>query len=385
MKTAGGLPNQLRAIRTRLGLSQQELASAAEVARQTIGGIENGDYAPSALVALRLARALGCRVEELFWLPDAAASVEAVPAQAMPTDRPVRVTLAQIGERWIAHPLTGDTAFRTEMIPSDGAGQCGAGEKTFSVTLLDEAESLARTVVLAGCAPALSLWARSAERWYPGLRVHWSHANSTDALEWLERGEVHAAGIHFSGEGEADNARRIQRIFPDAAITLVHLGAWEEGLLTAAGNPKRIRGAADLLRPDVRLINREIGASSRLLLNSRLAQEQIAEASLPAYTAQIRSSHVEVARAIAGGAGDVGVGIASVAAAYNLHFIPLQSVRYDLAFRTETLASPPVQQLLGTLHHRWVRSQLAALGGYDTAQTGEIAPVVPAAARCISA
>ena len=377
MKSEGGLQNQLRAIRTRLGLSQQELANAADVARQTIGGIENGDYAPSAFVALRLARALGCRVEELFWLPDASAILEAVPAQSLPTDRPMRVTLAQIGEHWIAHPLMSDAAFRTEMVPADGTGRCGAGEKTFSVTLLDEAEALARTVVLAGCAPALSLWARSAERWYPGLRVHWSHANSTDALALLRRGEVHAAGIHFSGESGADNAGCIRQIFPGAAITLVHLGAWEEGLLTAADNPKRLRVVADLMRPNVRLINREVGASSRLLLDSRLAQEQIAVSSLPDYTARICTGHVEVARAIANGAGDVGVGIASVAAAYNLHFLPLQSVRYDLAFRTETLASPPVQQLLGTLHHRWVRSQLAALGGYDTAQTGDNTPVAP--------
>src|SRR5690554_6945123 len=44
------------------------------------------------------------------------------------------------------------------------------------------------TLVLAGCTPALSLWARAAERWQPSLRVHWTFANSEQALHALARG-----------------------------------------------------------------------------------------------------------------------------------------------------------------------------------------------------
>jgi DNA-binding XRE family transcriptional regulator len=60
------LHNNLKALRLRQGLSQQELAKCAGVTRQTIGGGESGLYTPSTLVALRLARALGCRVEDLL-------------------------------------------------------------------------------------------------------------------------------------------------------------------------------------------------------------------------------------------------------------------------------------------------------------------------------
>src|SRR5437879_3045534 len=70
VKQESGVCNNLRATRTRLGRSQQELATAAGVTRQTVGGIEAGLFSPSALVALRLAKALGCRLEELFWLEE---------------------------------------------------------------------------------------------------------------------------------------------------------------------------------------------------------------------------------------------------------------------------------------------------------------------------
>ena len=48
-----------------------------------------------------------------------------------------------------------------------------------------------------------------------------------------------------------------------------------------------------------------------------------------------------------------------------------REVRYDLAVLKEYLGHEPVRQLMATLDHRWVRSQLSVLGGYDTSRTGE--------------
>jgi len=62
------LLNRLRVARAERDLSQGELARAAGVSRQTIGSIETGQYCPSTLLAFRLARVLGVRVDELFWL-----------------------------------------------------------------------------------------------------------------------------------------------------------------------------------------------------------------------------------------------------------------------------------------------------------------------------
>jgi putative transcriptional regulator len=62
------LRNHLKQHRARLDLTQEELAERVGVRRQTILAVEKGHYAPSALLALLLARALGMSVDELFEL-----------------------------------------------------------------------------------------------------------------------------------------------------------------------------------------------------------------------------------------------------------------------------------------------------------------------------
>lgn len=60
------LENELRMRRAMANLTQEQVADAVGVTRQTIIAIEKGNYAPSVLLALRLASFLGCSVEDLF-------------------------------------------------------------------------------------------------------------------------------------------------------------------------------------------------------------------------------------------------------------------------------------------------------------------------------
>ncbi len=67
---AEGLANRLRDLRTERDLTQAALAERVGVSRKTINTVENGVFVPSALLALKLARALGCPVEAIFSLED---------------------------------------------------------------------------------------------------------------------------------------------------------------------------------------------------------------------------------------------------------------------------------------------------------------------------
>ena len=60
------MKNLLEALRKERGISQEELAGAMEVSRQTIGSLENGRYNPSILLAFRLARYFDRSIEEIF-------------------------------------------------------------------------------------------------------------------------------------------------------------------------------------------------------------------------------------------------------------------------------------------------------------------------------
>ncbi|MAJ29904.1 MAG: transcriptional regulator [Gammaproteobacteria bacterium] len=63
------LLNNLEELRRSAGLTQQELSDSAEVSRKSINAIENGIYVPSTVLALKIAKTLGCKVEDLFKLP----------------------------------------------------------------------------------------------------------------------------------------------------------------------------------------------------------------------------------------------------------------------------------------------------------------------------
>ena len=67
---ANGISNRLHDFRSERGLTQAALAEMVGVSRKTINTVENGVFVPSALLALRLARALGCPVEAIFSLDD---------------------------------------------------------------------------------------------------------------------------------------------------------------------------------------------------------------------------------------------------------------------------------------------------------------------------
>lgn len=355
MSDLPAIQNRLREVRTRLGKSQQELAQAAGVARQTISGIEAGTYSVSLTVALRIARTLGCRVEELFWLDTPSPTVEATFATG--SESAHWVQLARCNGRWIAHGLT----FQPELAPADGR-RTPEGR----VELFDEEEVLSHTLFIAGCSPALALWARSAERWDPGLRVRWVPANSEQALALLARGEVHAAGVHFPD----DNLPPVRAALGDT-VALVELGVWQEGLLVAPGNPKAIQGIRDLTRPGIRLLNREPGAGCRALLDQALQQHQLAPEQVVGYD-QLATSHLALAQAIQQDRADVGISVAAVATALGLTFLPLKAVRYELVLPQALLKTPMVERLLETLHHRWVRQQLRELGGYEISGLGRI-------------
>ena len=63
------LINNLQEFRKSANLTQQDLSVAAEVSRKSINAIENGIYVPSTVLALKIAKTLNCKVEDLFDLP----------------------------------------------------------------------------------------------------------------------------------------------------------------------------------------------------------------------------------------------------------------------------------------------------------------------------
>lgn len=60
------MKNRLEEIRKGKGIKQEDLASALEVSRQTIGSLENGRYNPSIMLAFKIARYFDMSIEDIF-------------------------------------------------------------------------------------------------------------------------------------------------------------------------------------------------------------------------------------------------------------------------------------------------------------------------------
>jgi molybdate-binding protein len=172
-----------------------------------------------------------------------------------------------------------------------------------------------------------------------------------------------------SGES---NLPYLRRHLKGSEFTVVTFAEWEQGLIVHRGSPKAVRSVADLARKDLRFINRESGSGARLLLDQKLAVAGIRADRVKGYR-QVASSHLEVARLIAEGMADVGIGVRSAAWLFGLGFIPLQEERYDLVIPTPYLHShPSMSAFLDTIVTRAFRAEIEALGGYDTKETGRI-------------
>ena len=158
-------------------------------------------------------------------------------------------------------------------------------------------------------------------------------------------------------------------MFSKNAVAAVSFAVWEEGILTARGNPKGIRGIEDFAREDISIVNREPGAGSRLLLDTRLKRARIDSGNVAGYD-RIAPGHLPAAWQIYSGAADGGIATRAAARMFGLGFIPLVSERYDLVIRRQHLDLPGIQALLDTLNRSSFRRELESLGGYDTKGAG---------------
>ncbi|HEY7370997.1 MAG TPA: substrate-binding domain-containing protein [Polyangia bacterium] len=377
------LGNCLGRRRGAAGLRQLELARRVGISRQALSTIEAGRSVPSAALALRLARALGCKVEDLFWADDVTTPIEAeLAGEARPARRgsrprkasadAARVSLASIDGRWVAHRL--DPASPAGFVTAADGILRGSGARAGSerVMLLGDEATARNTLLCAGCAPAFGILAARASRSAAGDRVVWLERTSGTALDLLAKGQIHVAGAHlYDEEAREFNVPFVQRRLPDRSMLVFNLARWEAGLVVAAGNPLRIRGVRDLIRPDVAFVRRQDGAAAQELVERLLRRAGIQPAAVARHEL-VAGGHAEVARLIALGAADAGVALATVARAHGLDFVPLVEERFDLVVSKALSADPRVMRLLETLSSRTFRREMESLGGHVTRDAGKL-------------
>lgn len=357
----------LKVIRQAKGFTQSQLAERVGVKRQAIFDIESGRYLPNTALALKLARCMGCRVEDLF-VEKTAATAHPVSIVETTFVKSPRVALARVRDRLVAYPLTGKHALNEGFRAADGL----LDPNSTAVRLLSSDDRIEKTILLLGCDPAFSLLQAHVSRIAPEIRIHCRFASSHRALEGLRNGHAHLAGTHLHNTGNDDsNARLAKTNRLGSKAILMAFSLFEEGLMVARGNPHNFRTVADLTHSRVRLINREPGAALRVLLDDYLTRAGIPVEAVRGYDNEVQD-HYDGAQAVVNHTADAALGLRAVAEAFNLDFVPMETVRCDLVIPRDLMEHPPMKILLNAIQSRRLREELSMLPGYEASLTGKV-------------
>jgi molybdate-binding protein/DNA-binding XRE family transcriptional regulator len=361
----------LAQFRSRRGFSAIELAKQIGVSRQTIYAMETGTYVPNTLLALKLARVLDVKVEDLFRLESPEPPVRTEPVELLPAEQEAQpglpVQLCPVEDRLVA-VLPAPTAWS---LPPADAVLIEAGKRPGrgKAQLFQEEMQFRSRLLIAGCDPGISVLLRHLQR--EGVEAVVAYRNSSQSLDLLKSSLIHIAGSHLRDEATGEsNLPAVRKKFPKGSVAVISYAIWEEGIVTARGNPKSIKGVADLVRKDVVIINREPGSGSRLMLDTHLQRAGIAPKAVRGYQS-LAIGHLPAAWQVKNGGADCCLATKTAACVLGLDFIPLASERYDLVIRKENLSHPGVQILLDTLGRTAFRRELEGLGGYDARIAGD--------------
>jgi putative molybdopterin biosynthesis protein len=287
----------------------------------------------------------------------------------------VRVTVAQVGERLLATPLSRGAGVITSLVRADGLARIPRFSEgidigsSVEVLLYRSLESIRQSVLMMGSHdPMIDLLGQFLSERLPGSRLVSSHVGSMGGLVALRRGETHLAGIHLlDPDSGTFNWPYVRKYLPDTPVQLVTFAHREQGLIVARGNPLAIRSIDDL--PRLRYVNRQRGAGTRVLLDYELQKRGITPESIAGYDHE-EYTHLGVAAAVASGIADCGLGVRSGAVALELDFVPVSWERYDIVVPDNHRTHPAVAALLEVLNTEAFRQALHAQPGYDTRETG---------------
>jgi len=227
--------------------------------------------------------------------------------------------------------------------------------------------------VICGQDIMLDILSRYLQQHTEGAEALRSYVGSYNGLYALYHGNVQIATAHlWDGETGQYNIPYVKRMLPGIPAVIVHVANRMQGIYVQKGNPKGIKGWEDLLRPEITIINREIGSGTRILLDEHLKKLGARGNTIAGYD-RVCFSHLAVASAVARGGVDVAIGNEKASQQVNgIDFIPLQTESYELVIKKEDIDKPQFKAVLQILRSEEFKLELEGIGGYDLKDLGKI-------------
>ena len=175
----------------------------------------------------------------------------------------------------------------------------------------------------------------------------------------------------FDGDTGTYNVPYVKKILTGFPYIVINFLSRWAGLYVTNGNPKGIKGWADLNREDVKIINRERGSGARILLDEQLRIHGIKANEVNGYLNE-ETSHLTIASSISSGKADIGIGIEKAAKIVGVEFIPLIKERYDLVLIKSEKNKAHIQHIKEILSSEEMKKEIHLMGDYDITETGKV-------------
>lgn len=205
-------------------------------------------------------------------------------------------------------------------------------------------------------------------------RVSIGFVGSYRGLQLMRRGYIDVSPIHLldpaTGEYNIPFIEKDKELSNKAV--LVRGYRRKLVLAFAKGNPKNVKGFEDILRTDIRFVNRNRGSGTRIYIDKVL--EDIAKSSSQSFSKIVRnisgywyevSTHTGVAAAIAQGRADVGVCTEHAAMLYNLDYIPLTWEYYDFLINVHSMDKNIIKKFIEGLRNPLTKDVVNSFRGYE--------------------
>lgn len=290
----------------------------------------------------------------------------------------VRVKVGKVGEKFVAAPLARGAGAAMSLVRADGfciieqnSEGVEAGEKV-DIELYRSKTEIENTIVITGSHDLiLDVMADIITDKYSNIFISSTHVGSMGGLMALKRGEAHMAPVHLLDEETGQyNISYIRKIFNEP-MALIKGVRRIQGIMVKKGNPLGISDITDLADGNVRYVNRQRGAGTRVLLDYMLKEKGIQSDMIRGYDREM-ATHMAVAAAVASDSADAGMGILSAANAMDLDFIEVGPEEYDFAIPVKFLDLPHVRAFLEVLRADTFKERIAELGGYESTEAGRI-------------
>jgi len=199
-----------------------------------------------------------------------------------------------------------------------------------------------------------------------------SSTGSTDGLERLKNGETDIAFCHLLDHDSGKfNIPFVENLLKGKKFAIVHLFYRQQGFLSLKNSKYNIISFSEIKKNNLKIINRQPGSGTRLLIDYYMEKEKISPEEISGYKNEV-CTHVAVALKILNGDADIGVGTIAMASLFNLEFNPLIKESFDMVMLQETFFSETVQNLINNLTSKNFKKDVKPMGDYNFNKSGTI-------------